>query len=213
MPGDFKAQNGNIQPRSNPDGEAIFFTLNGQRTQGRFGQTLLEAIRPHNKIPALCGEMIPGLGGPCSACGLSVVEISGREELVQACATPLEEGLEVMTFSGSVRRSRVLALKELAKRHQGNCLVCERSGSCQLQTICADQGLALLSQPRPNPEFTLLAAVTMTGADQTAPLGKNDSAKPLGEDPEALSLRAEFSLVGRPDRKVAAPSPISRVRP
>ncbi|MDR2301360.1 MAG: (2Fe-2S)-binding protein, partial [Deltaproteobacteria bacterium] len=163
MPGNFKAQNGNIQPRSDPNGQAIFFTLNGQRSQGHLGQTLLEAIRPYNKIPALCGEIIPGLGGPCSACGLSVVEIKGRDELVQACSTPLEDGLEVMTFSSSVRRSRVLALKELAKRHQANCLFCDRSGSCSLQSICAEQGLALLSQPRPKPDFTLLAAKPPTG--------------------------------------------------
>ncbi|MDR0622142.1 MAG: (2Fe-2S)-binding protein [Deltaproteobacteria bacterium] len=143
---------------SNPNIEILSFTLNGQPAQGWAGQTLLEAITPSHKIPCLCGDDIPGLRLPCPGCGLSVVEILGQSDLVPACSTPLEGGMTVMTFSRPVRRARLLALRELAKRHEGNCLTCERAGRCQLQSICADQGLALLSQPRPNPEFTLVPA-------------------------------------------------------
>ena len=173
MPGDLQAAHEkSYHPRKRND--PVSFTLNGQNIQGLNGQTLLEAINPHCELPSLCGEKIPDLMTPrpfnavkaagdtetaCSSCGLCVVEIEGRAELVQACRASLEEGLNVKTFSRAVRRSRLMALKSLASRHKSNCVFCERSGSCRLQKICADQGLALLSQPRPNPEFSLIPAV------------------------------------------------------
>ncbi|MDR1677960.1 MAG: hypothetical protein LBS44_06165, partial [Deltaproteobacteria bacterium] len=82
-----------------------------------------------------------------------------------------------------VRRSRALALQKLVKKHNSNCLICERSGQCRLQKICADQGLALMSQPRPNPEFTLIPG----------PVG-------VLEEPKANKHLAELSLIGPSER-------------
>jgi predicted molibdopterin-dependent oxidoreductase YjgC len=170
MPGDFHASTVENGCGKSQEPTPMFFLLNGQQVEGHSGQTLLEAITPHYKLPSLCGEKIPGLKGPCPSCGLSVVEIKGRAELVQACSTLLEEGLEIRTFSQEVRRSRILALKELVNRHKGDCLICDRSGLCHLQEICAEQGLALLSQPRPNPEFTLVPAKGISEKLEAPPL-------------------------------------------
>jgi hypothetical protein len=92
---------------------------------------------------------------------LSVVEVSEAAEdgchLALACSTVVSEGLAVKSFSPGIRRARLLALKNLAKRHPSKCLVCDRSGRCRLQTLCADLGLALVTRPNPEPVLTLVA--------------------------------------------------------
>jgi predicted molibdopterin-dependent oxidoreductase YjgC len=184
MPGEFQVPPAKYEPEPRQENVPMFFWLNGQKVQGNAGQTLMEAISPHCALPGLCGESIPDLDGPCLRCGLCVIEVDGQEKLAHACTTPLEEGMEIRTFSRAVRRARTLALMDLANRHKGNCLLCDRSGHCRLQQICADQGLALLSQPRPNPEFTLVPA----------------NGQP--EEIEAGRRLADLSLVARPVRPI-----------
>jgi hypothetical protein len=67
-------------------------------------------------------------------------------------------GLSVKTFSPAIRRARLLALKELANKHPGHCVVCERNGVCRLQALCAELGLAVLVRPNPDPVLTLVSS-------------------------------------------------------
>ncbi|MDR2443573.1 MAG: (2Fe-2S)-binding protein [Deltaproteobacteria bacterium] len=136
----------------------IHFTLDNQECQGATGQSVFEALKPYYRLPNLCGEKIEGLGYPCASCGLSVVELEDSGELVRACETPLEAGLKIKSFSPNIRRARLMALKRLVQKHPGKCLLCEKSGQCRLQTLCADLGLALTSLPNPDPVLTLVPA-------------------------------------------------------
>lgn len=140
-----------------PACETVHFFLDGESVEARAGQTLKEALGSRLKLPCLYGERLQGLSYPCPGCGLSVVELPDLGRTVLACSTMASEGLTVSSFSPMVRRAKQLALKELVKRHPGQCLVCERSGQCGLQKACADLGLALASRPNPDPALTLVS--------------------------------------------------------
>ena len=85
----------------------IRLTINNQAVEAQEGRTLLEACREYGfKIPTLCYH--PALE-PYGACRLCMVEISKPPRparLVASCTYPCEEGLEVLTDSFAVKRSR-----------------------------------------------------------------------------------------------------------
>jgi NADH dehydrogenase/NADH:ubiquinone oxidoreductase subunit G len=92
----------------------IHLTINDQPVEVRENRTLLEACREYNiDVPTLCYH--PALE-PYGSCRLCMVEIhsSGRSpRLVAACVYPCEEGLQVITDSEAVQRSRRLTAELL----------------------------------------------------------------------------------------------------
>lgn len=81
--------------------------------------TILEAARSAGHyIPTLCSVDGKNSDKPC---GLCCVELVGREGLVLACSTSVEEGMEVVTDSEAVKKSRQEQLTRLAETHFGDC--------------------------------------------------------------------------------------------
>jgi NADP-reducing hydrogenase subunit HndD len=68
------------------------------------GTTILEAARQLNfKIPTLCHHDDLCVAGNCRVC---VVEQVGNRLLPASCATPVSEGMEILTNSMKVRQAR-----------------------------------------------------------------------------------------------------------
>lgn len=90
-------------------------------------------------IPTLCFLKDVNEIGACRMC---VAEVKGARSLVASCVYPLErEGTEVFTNSKKVQDSRRMTLELILSNHDRNCLSCSRSGSCELQQMCADFGV------------------------------------------------------------------------
>ncbi len=88
------------------------------------GSTLLDAARALGiPIPTLCFLDAFEANSSCMVC---VVAVSGRDEMVPACAFPAQEGLEVRSETPAVRAARKAALELLLGDHAGDCL-----GQCQ----------------------------------------------------------------------------------
>lgn len=101
--------------------------------------TVLEATRSAGiEIPTLC--YLKGLN-EIGACRMCVVEVKGARSLVAACVYPVNEGMEVLTNTEKVRKSRKMTLEMLLSVHNRDCLACSRSGSCELQTLCTELGV------------------------------------------------------------------------
>ena len=101
--------------------------------------TVLEAARMVGiDIPTLCFlEQINEIG----ACRMCVVEVKGARSLVAACVHPVNEGMEIITNSKRVLDSRRTTLELLLSIHNKRCLSCDRSNSCELQSLCHELGV------------------------------------------------------------------------
>lgn len=102
------------------------------------GTTILEAARQIGiKIPSLCymnlkDMCITNLPASCRIC---VVEVEGRRNLAPACATRCENGMKVNTSSLRVLNARKTVLELILSDHPNDCLVCPKSGNCELQSL------------------------------------------------------------------------------
>lgn len=102
------------------------------------GTTILEAARGIGiQIPSLCymnlkDMCITNLPASCRIC---VVEVEGRRNLAPACATRCENGMKVLTSSLRVLNARKTVLELILSDHPKDCLICPKSGNCELQNL------------------------------------------------------------------------------
>lgn len=81
------------------------------------------------EIPGLCFHPDFSVKANCRVC---VVEIAGRKNLATACSTEAEDGMEIVTDSERVRRSRNLNLEMIFAEHIEKCPTCVWRLSCKL---------------------------------------------------------------------------------
>ncbi len=97
------------------------------------GTTILEAARKLNfNIPTLCHHDDLCVAGNCRVC---VVEQKGARLLPASCATPVSEGMEILTNSMKVRQARKHIVELLLTEHNADCTKCFKNGHCELQEI------------------------------------------------------------------------------
>ena len=108
------------------------------------GTTILEAARKTGvEIPTLCymnlGDMdIEHKPGGCRIC---IVEVEGRRNLAPSCATDCHDGMEVKTHSIRVLNARRTVMELMLSDHPFDCLVCAKSGNCDLQSTAIKLGI------------------------------------------------------------------------
>ena len=108
------------------------------------GTTILEAARELGiDIPTLCYMNLKDLcikNAPAS-CRICVVEVDGRKNLAPSCATRCENGMNVHTNTMRVLNARRTVLELMLSDHPSDCLVCAKSGSCELQAVAINLGI------------------------------------------------------------------------
>ena len=113
--------------------------INGMDIKVEEGTTLLKAAEQLNvKVPALCYH--PDLTA-WAACGICVVKLEGSEKMVRACATPVEEGMSILTHDPEIIDVRRTVLELILSTHPNDCLQCSRNNNCELQTLAAEFGI------------------------------------------------------------------------
>lgn len=114
----------------------INLTMNGLPVDIQKGKTILEAAEEQGiTIPTLCYHKDLCVAGNCRVC---VVEVVGQKRLSAACATPVEEGMEILTNSLKVRNSRKHIIELLLAEHNADCTKCYRNGNCELQELASE---------------------------------------------------------------------------
>ncbi len=122
--------------------EMVNIKINGMPFSVPNGITILEAARYAGiEIPTLCYLKEINQIGACRFC---MVEVAGPRgnRLVSSCVFPVNEGMEVFTNTQRVHDSRRTTLELLLSAHERKCLSCVRSGSCELQKLCLEYGVA-----------------------------------------------------------------------
>jgi len=119
--------------------DMVSLTIDGKEIQVPAGITVLEAAEQVGiKIPRLCYD--PDLSS-VGACRLCIVEIKGMRNLPASCVTQVTLGMVVQTASPAVMEARRTILELLIANHPLDCMVCEKSGSCLLQSYAYDYGV------------------------------------------------------------------------
>ncbi|MEM5948465.1 NADH-dependent [FeFe] hydrogenase, group A6 [Spirochaetia bacterium 38H-sp] len=123
--------------------------INGKELKVSEGTSILNAARHFQiDIPTLCYHPdLPAWG----SCGLCIVKTEGSPKMFRACATPVAEGMSIITDDPEIVEVRKNTLQLILADHPNDCLYCGRNGNCELQKLAAEFGIR--EQPyEPNPQ-------------------------------------------------------------
>ncbi len=113
-------------------------TVDGKQTEVPQGSMILDAANKLNiDVPTLCFLKMEELAvnNMAASCRVCVVEVEGRKNLAPACATPVTDGMVVKTSTLRVLNARRTVLELMLSDHPKDCLVCSKSGECELQDM------------------------------------------------------------------------------
>ncbi len=117
-------------------GKKVKITINGQPVEIDKGTSILDAAKQIGVIiPTLCYHKDLCVAGNCRVC---IVELAGQKRLAPACATPCEEGMDVLTNTHKVRNSRKHIIELLLSEHNADCTSCYKNGNCELQLLASE---------------------------------------------------------------------------
>lgn len=112
--------------------QLVTLTIDGMDVTVPAGTYILQAAEAAGiEVPNLCFQP---LLRPWGSCRLCTVEILGqRGGLIESCATPVRDGMEVLTESERVVEARQFILQMYLIDHALDCPTCDKSGECYLQ--------------------------------------------------------------------------------
>ena len=116
----------------------IELTIDKKKVQVEEGTTILKAARKAGvEIPTLCHFELCDMGieNKPGGCRICVVEVEGRKNLAPSCITEAQEGMVINTHNIRVLNARTTVLKLIISDHPFDCLVCAKSGQCELQSL------------------------------------------------------------------------------
>jgi len=121
----------------------VDLTIDGRRVATDPGNTIMDVARTAGiDIPSLCQD---DRLQPFAACRLCLVEVDGARAPVVACGTVVTDGMVVHTETDDLADQRHVLLDLLLSDHKPDCLVCDQSGDCRLQTLCYRYGVSATS--------------------------------------------------------------------
>jgi formate dehydrogenase alpha subunit len=112
----------------------VNLTIDGRAIQAKPGSTILEVAKENGIfIPFLCYH--PALK-PIGSCRICVVDVKpGPPRPIPACATPVTEGMEVVTDTPRLAALRQELMKLVLINHALECPICDKGGECELQDL------------------------------------------------------------------------------
>ncbi len=146
--------------------DTVSLRINGKDVTVDRGSTILSAAQKIGvEIPTLCHH--PDLP-PSGTCGMCVVSVAGRDGSVRACATEVEEGMEVSTESLELIEERKKNLDRVLGKHTLECDDCVFFQKCHLLELVRE------FRAKPVAKSTETNRVLQSGAivfDQTKCIG------------------------------------------
>lgn len=116
--------------------KTVKIKINDQEIVCEEGKTIFEVAAANGiEIPTLCEHPDFPHKANCRVCAVEVKgpsASSGRAKLVPACSVPVRDGMEVITASDRVKRSRNLNLEMIFAEHVEKCATCVWRLNCKL---------------------------------------------------------------------------------
>jgi len=130
------------QPTNNTAPDLINIEVDGKPTQIRKGAMIIEAADAIGvAIPRFCYHRKLPIAANCRMC-LVDVEMGGKlmPKPQPACATPVAEGMKVMTRSDKALKFQKDVMEFLLINHPLDCPICDQGGECELQDVALGYG-------------------------------------------------------------------------
>lgn len=124
--------------------EMINITVDNKPVVVKKGTTILEAANSIGiHIPTLCYMKLDDLNieNKPGGCRICVVEVKGRKNLAPACCTEVTDGMEISTHTIRAINARRTVMELILSDHPADCLVCPKSGKCDLQDMAQSLGI------------------------------------------------------------------------
>lgn len=124
--------------------ETVKLTIDNKTVEVPKGTSIYKAAKKLDiDIPVLCYMDLPDLNiehkpGGCRICS---VEVEGRRNLAPSCSTEVADGMVVSTHSVRVLNARRIVMELILSDHPKDCLVCAKSGNCDLQDLANKLGI------------------------------------------------------------------------
>ncbi len=131
--------------------DTVTVNIDGRDMSVAEGTPLIEAAAQAGiHIPTLC--YCPGLKST-GACRMCVVELEGSSKLVVSCSRQAKEGMVVRTDTPRVLEARRFVTDLVLSNHPGECMSCDRNGTCSLQDASYRLGIEKTSYPMKDPGY------------------------------------------------------------
>ncbi|KPK08152.1 MAG: NADH dehydrogenase [Betaproteobacteria bacterium SG8_39] len=114
--------------------------IDGRTLEVEPGTTVMEAAnRLGIYIPHFCYHRKLSIAANCRMC---LVEVEKAPKPLPACATPVAEGMKVLTQSPVAKTAQNGVMEFLLINHPLDCPICDQGGECQLQDLAVGYGKA-----------------------------------------------------------------------
>jgi NADH-quinone oxidoreductase subunit G len=111
----------------------IEIEIDGKKLKAEPGSMIIEAADNANiYIPRFCYHKKLSIAANCRMC---LVEVEKVPKPLPACATPVTDGMKVMTKSASALEAQKYVMEFLLINHPLDCPICDQGGECELQDI------------------------------------------------------------------------------
>lgn len=116
----------------------VTINVDGRSLQAKKGQMLIEVTDAAGiTIPRFCYHPKLSIAANCRMC---LVEVEKAPKPLPACATPVMDGMTVMTQSAKTIDAQKGTMEFLLINHPLDCPVCDQGGECELQDLSMAYG-------------------------------------------------------------------------
>lgn len=118
--------------------DLITIEINGRKLEAKPGQMLIEVADAAGiSIPRFCYHEKLSISANCRMC---LVEVEKSPKPMPACATPVMQGMKVLTNSVKAADAQKSIMEFLLINHPLDCPICDQGGECELQDISVSHG-------------------------------------------------------------------------
>ena len=125
-----------VNPNLPPDHVTVF--IDGVEMAAPKGSMIIQAAdRAGIAIPRFCYHDKLAIAANCRMC---LVEVEKMPKPAPACATPVMDGMKVVTRSEKALKSQRNVMEFLLVNHPLDCPICDQGGECELQDVSMGYG-------------------------------------------------------------------------
>ncbi len=112
--------------------------IDGNKLEVPDGSTVMDAARLAGiYVPHFCYHRKLSIAANCRMC---LVQVEKAPKPLPACATPVTNGMKVMTHSDQAVTAQKGVMEFLLINHPLDCPICDQGGECQLQDLAVGYG-------------------------------------------------------------------------
>ncbi len=118
--------------------DLVQIEIDGKAMPARKGAMIIEVADAAGiRIPRFCYHPKLSIAANCRMC---LVEVEKAPKALPACATPVMDGMKVLTHSAKAIAGQKATMEFLLINHPLDCPICDQGGECELQDVSLGYG-------------------------------------------------------------------------